>query len=127
MKPVRKPIEVGTGKRVKISKRSQVFSREQVISILKKELPALRDKYGVEKIVLYGSFAKGTQKKKSDIDILVDIKKSIGLEFVSLADRLEEILGRRVDVATYAHFKDSFHNPRYKHIAEAIEKSMVYV
>jgi uncharacterized protein len=108
-------------------KRTTVVTREQVISTLKKELPKLKDKYGVERIVLYGSFAKGTQRRKSDIDILVDIKKSIGLEFVSLADRLEEILGRKVDLATYAHFRRSFNNPRYKHIAEGIEKSMIYV
>lgn len=111
----------------KQSKKTTVLTREQIISILKKELPKLKDEYGVERVVLYGSFAKGTQKKKSDIDILVDIKKSIGLEFVSLSDRLEEVLGRKVDVATYAHFRRSFQNPRYKHIAEDIEKSMIYV
>ncbi len=111
----------------KQSKRTTVLTREQVISILKKELPKLRDEYGVERIVLYGSFAKGTQKKKSDVDILVDIRRPIGLEFVSLADRLEEILGRKVDVATYAHFRRSFQNPRYKHIAEDIKESMIYV
>lgn len=94
---------------------------------MKKELPYLKDKYGVERIVLYGSFAKGKQKKKSDIDILVDLRKTLGLEFVELADRLEEILGRKVDVATFDHFKRSFNNPRYKHIAEDIKKSMIYV
>ena len=76
--------------------KTTVPSREQVISILKKELPKLKDQYGVERIVLYGSFAKGTQKKESDIDILVDIRRPIGLEFVSLADRLEELLGRQL-------------------------------
>lgn len=106
---------------------NQTISKERIIRILRKELPYLKEKYGVEKIVLYGSFAKGTHKKKSDIDILVDIKKPIGLEFVSLADRLEEILGRKVDVATYAHFRRSFQNPRYKHIAEDIKKSLIYV
>lgn len=111
----------------KQSKNIKALSCEDIISILKKELPRLKDEYGVERIVLYGSFAKGAQKKKSDIDILVDIKKPIGLEFVSLADRLEEILGRKVDLATYAHFKASFHNPRYKPIAEDIAKSMIYV
>jgi predicted nucleotidyltransferase len=111
----------------KQAKRITVPSREQVISILKKELPKLKDEYGVERIVLYGSFAKGTQRKGSDIDILVDIKKPIGLEFVSLADRLEEILGRKVDVATYSHFRRSFQNPRYRPIAEDIRKSMIYV
>lgn len=108
-------------------KKPIIMSREDVISILEKEMPKLKDEYGVQRIVLYGSFAKGTQKKKSDVDILVDIKKSIGLEFISLADRLEEILGRKVDVATYAHFRRSFQNPRYKHIAEDIKKSMIYV
>ena len=108
-------------------KKTTVLTRGQVISILKKELPYLKDKYGVERIVLYGSFAKGTQKKKSDIDILVDLRKTLGLEFVELADRLEEILGRKVDVASYDHYKRSFRNPRYKHIAEDIKESLIYV
>jgi len=111
----------------KQSKRTIVLTREQVISILKKELPYLKDKYGVERIVLYGSFANGSQKKKSDIDILVVLHKTLGLEFIALADTLEEKLGRKVDVATFEHFKRSFHNPRYKHIAEDIKKSMIYV
>ncbi len=107
--------------------KTTVLTREKVISILKKELPYLKDKYGVERIVLYGSFATGTQKKNSDIDILVDLKKPLGLEFVELADRLEEILGRKVDVASYDHYKRSFRNPRYKHIAEDIKESIIYV
>ncbi len=111
----------------KQSAKATLLTRERIISILKKELPYLKDKYGVERIILYGSFAKGTQKKKSDIDILVDLHKTPGLEFVALADTLEEKLGRKVDVATFEHFKGSLHNPRYKHIAEDIKKSMIYV
>lgn len=108
-------------------KSAPVLTREQVITILKKELPYLKEKYGVEKIILYGSFAKGRQKKKSDIDILVDLRKTLGLEFVALADTLEEKLQRKVAIATFEHFKRSFHNPRYKHIAEDIKKNMIYV
>lgn len=108
-------------------KRATLLTREEVISILKKELPYLKEKYGVERIVLYGSFAKGSPKKKSNVDILVDLRKALGLEFVELADILEEKLGREVDVATLDHYKRSFNNPRYKHIAEDIEKSMIYV
>jgi predicted nucleotidyltransferase len=37
----------------------QALTREQVIKILKKELPYLKDKYGVGKIAIFGSFAKG--------------------------------------------------------------------
>jgi predicted nucleotidyltransferase len=103
------------------------LTHKKIITILKKELPYLKDRYGVERIVLFGSYAKEKQKKKSDIDILVDLKKPLGLEFVALADRLEEILGRKVDVATFDHYKRSFNNPRYKHISEDIKKTMVYI
>lgn len=101
--------------------------REEVILILKKELPYLKAKYAVKRIFLYGSFAKGQQGEKSDIDILVDLSKPLGLEFVTLADRLKEVLGRKVDVATYTHYKRSFQNPRYKHITKDIEKSLLHV
>lgn len=108
-------------------RKTAVLTRESVIAILKDELPFLKDKYGVEKIILYGSFAKGQPKKKSDIDILVALRRNLGFEFIDLADRLEEILGRKVDVTTFDHFKESFRNPRYKHIAEDIKQSMIYV
>ncbi len=107
--------------------KTTVLTREHVISILKEELSYLRDKYGVERIILYGSFAKGTQNKKSDIDILVDLRKTLGLEFIALADTLEEKLGRKVDITTLEHFKESLKKPRYKHIADDIKKSMIYV
>lgn len=102
-------------------------SQYKVIKILRRELPYLKDKYGVEKIALFGSYAKGKQKKKSDIDILVGLKKPLGLDFIELADRLEERLGKKVDVATFDCYKRSFNNPRYKHIAEDIKKSLIYV
>jgi predicted nucleotidyltransferase len=108
-------------------KNTTAMSCEDIISILKKELPRLRDEYGVQRIALYGSFAKGNPKKTSDVDILVDIRRPIGLKFVALAVMLEDKLGRKVDIATLSHYKQSFGNPRYKHIAENIRKSMIYV
>jgi len=108
-------------------RKTAALTRESVIAILKNEMPFLKDRYGVEKIILYGSYAKGQPKKKSDIDILVALRRNLGFEFIELADRLEEILGEKVDVATFEHFKESFGNPRYKHIAEDIKQSMIYV
>jgi uncharacterized protein len=102
-------------------------SREDIIATLKKELPSLEKEYGVRRLMLYGSYAKGRQKKTSDIDILVDFNTPPGLAFVSLAARLEQILGKKVDLVTVAHFRSSFNNPRYKHIAEDIEKSLIHV
>jgi len=49
---------------------SQIIIRE-----LKKGLPSLRDKYGIRQIGIFGSYLRGEQKRKSDVDILVDYEK----------------------------------------------------
>ncbi len=50
---------------------------------------------------LFGSVAKNTAKKKSDVDLLVEFDRTIGLfEFARLKIYLEELLGRKVDLVT---------------------------
>lgn len=104
-----------------------MLSQKKIVGTLRNAFPVLASEFGVKKIAIYGSYAKGKQTKRSDIDILVDLQRPLGFEFVALADRLEELLGKRVDVATFEHYKRSFHNPRYRHIAENIRKSLIYV
>jgi predicted nucleotidyltransferase len=102
-------------------------TKEQIFQILKKELPYLNEKYGVERIAIFGSFAKGNQRKTSDIDILVQLVKPLGLDFIKLAYHLEKVLKRRVDLATFDTLKRSLENPRYKHIAADIQGTLSYV
>lgn len=102
-------------------------TKEKILETLRKEHPYLMEKYGVEKIAIFGSFSKDLQRKRSDIDVLVELERPLGLDFVELAYHLEDVLGRKVDLATFDCFKNSFKNPRYKHIAEDIEKSLIYV
>ncbi len=106
---------------------SQPLTRTRVIRILRKQLPYLRAKYGVEKIAVYGSFAKGTPRKQSDVDILVQLTRPLGLEFVRLAFELEKSLGRKVDLATFETFQRKCTHPRYAHIAADIERMLYYV
>lgn len=103
------------------------LTRTSVIRILRKQLPQLRIKYGVEKIAVYGSFAKGTARKQSDVDILVQLSRPLGLEFVQLAFDLEKSLGRKVDLATFETFQRKRTHPRYAHIAADIERTLHYV
>jgi predicted nucleotidyltransferase len=98
-----------------------------VSKVLKKEFPYLRKKYGVEKIALYGSFARGAHTAKSDVDILVQLGRPLGLEYVGLANYLEEILGRKVDLATFDMLRRSLKNPRYRHIAADVQRTLRYV
>jgi predicted nucleotidyltransferase len=103
------------------------LTKPEIARLLRKELPYLSAKYGVNKIAIYGSFAKDKQTDKSDIDLLVQLSKPLGLEFVALAYHLEKTLGRKVDLATFDTLQRSLENPRYKHIASDIQKTLSYV
>mgnify|MGYP005869097041 CR=1 FL=1 len=99
----------------------------EVLQKLRKELPYLRERYGVERIAIYGSFATGKPTKKSNIDLLVELVQPLGLDFIALAYHLEEVLGRKVDLATFDTLRKSMENPRYKHIVADIQRMLAYV
>ena len=67
-------------------------TREQILELLHRAKPELESRYRVRKIALFGSFARGDQRSGSDIDILVEVDPAIGLGFVELAERIEEVL-----------------------------------
>jgi predicted nucleotidyltransferase len=58
-------------------------------------------KAGVRRLGVYGSVARGEAGPDSDVDVLVEFERTPDLfEFSALRDRLAEILGRPVDLAT---------------------------
>ena len=67
--------------------------KTQIIKILKKN--------GIKKASIFGSYARGEQKKGSDVDILIQPKKNMGFAFFGLEAELEEKLGKKVDLITY--------------------------
>lgn len=68
----------------------------------------LQREYNVQRIGVFGSFIRGDQNPTSDIDILVELSEPIGLfRFVGLEHRLEELLGRDVDLVTPRALKSS--------------------
>ncbi|MBI2582517.1 nucleotidyltransferase family protein [Candidatus Woesearchaeota archaeon] len=68
--------------------------------IAKIAVPILK-KNGVKKAGIFGSYARGEAKKRSDIDILIQPPKGMGLAFVGLNLELEDKLGKKVDLLTY--------------------------
>lgn len=72
-----------------------------VLSILRRMLPNLKKDHGVRELAVFGSFVRGDQGPKSDVDILVDFDRAPGMiGFVGLAELLEEALRRRVDLVS---------------------------
>lgn len=78
------------------------------ISQIKKIAVPLMKRAGVKRSAIFGSVARGEQKKTSDIDLLVEFRpgKSL-LDLVHLQDELKEVLGRDVDVVTYSSLTPS--------------------
>ena len=74
------------------------MTRQEVIEILHGALPQLAQEYGVSRLALFGSYARGDQRADSDVDVIVEVDPSIGLRFVDLAERIESLLGVPADV-----------------------------
>jgi len=70
--------------------------------LIKKKIVDVLRNYGIKKAGIFGSYAKGEENKDSDIDILVEPKKGMGLEFVEMAFELERAIGKKVDLVTYS-------------------------
>jgi hypothetical protein len=105
----------------------KTLTKQEVINILRNELPYLKKKYGVEKVAIFGSFAKDKQNSRSDVDILVQLSKPLGLDFIELGYRLEDVLGRKIDLTTFDCLERGKEIPRYKHIAVDVEGTLIYV
>jgi len=82
--------------------------------------PILRERFKVETIGIFGSYVRGEQKRKSDVDILVEFSETPSLfEFVELEDFLSQKLGIKVDLV----MKDAL-KPRIK---DSILSEAVYI
>jgi len=99
------------------------LDREEIISLLRQNYPRLAAEYGVKRVGLFGSFAQGEPRKASDIDLIVEFERPIGFRFVELAEYLESLLGREVDILTPMGIREI----RLPWVAEEIERSIIYV
>jgi predicted nucleotidyltransferase len=76
------------------------MKRDQVIKILAEHSDELRTRYGVLHLSLFGSVARDEAGPDSDVDLLVEFNRPIGLRFFELQEYIEELLHCRVDLGT---------------------------
>jgi predicted nucleotidyltransferase len=80
-------------------RKTKVKGLEEIREIIRQHRPELKSQYHVEKIGVFGSYARGTQKKRSDVDFLVTFDKAVSLfEHAGLYVYLGELMGCKVDV-----------------------------
>ena len=78
------------------------------IQSIKKQIVPILKRQGVIKAAFFGSVARGSMRKKSDVDLLINLRKDKSLfDFVGLKIELEEKLGRKVDLVEYSAIRPS--------------------
>lgn len=101
----------------------EMTPENEVLKVLAKKKAYLKSKYGVRRLALFGSYARGRAGKGSDVDILVEFDRPVGFEFFDMCDDLEKALDKKVDVLTTAGLKSI----RIGKVAKSIGEGAVYV
>ena len=70
-------------------------------NLFKEKYPEIKCAY------LYGSYARGEATGKSDIDILIVLDRPMGLKFYGIAEDLEELLNKKIDIQSYEQLLDN--------------------
>ena len=82
------------------------MGKEEIINIIRSNKLILETRYGVMRLGLFGSFVRGQQRKKSDIDLLVSFGREIDLfDFIDLREFLENRLHQKVDLVMESALK----------------------
>jgi predicted nucleotidyltransferase len=77
------------------------MKRDDTLRILREHTPELREKYGVQSLSLFGSVARDEARPGSDVDLLVEFSRPVGLfGLAALQEHLETLFGCKVDLGT---------------------------
>ena len=81
---------------------------DQILGVLKDEMPYFRSRYQIESLRVFGSYARGEQKKESDLDLLVRFEKNAQLtliDYIDLRDELSKLLSVKIDLVDESTLK----------------------
>lgn len=98
-------------------------NRTEIIRKIKEQYPFLSKQYGVRRIGIFGSVALDSAGPDSDVDIVVEFERPIGLKFMEFIEYTENLFGKKVDVLT----KEGIKNIRVKNVSAEIERNIIYV
>ena len=74
------------------------MTRQEILNFLQEKKPYLREEFGVLSIGLFGSYAKGTQRPESDVDLYVELTERRFDFLVGLQLYLEDNIGKPIEL-----------------------------
>ena len=84
------------------------MDKTEILKFLKEHKSELEDKFGIQKIALFGSYAKDTAHEMSDIDIAIETKEKDFFVRDDLREYLEEHFKKSVDVGYFDSFREFY-------------------
>ncbi|MFT6828912.1 MAG: putative nucleotidyltransferase [Roseivirga sp.] len=94
-------------------------SLTEIKATLAERKALLFNKYPIQSLAIFGSFARNEQNDDSDLDLVVEFNGKIGSDFILLADELESYLGFKVDLVSRKGIKDRYF--------QTIKSDLIYV
>ena len=95
------------------------MQRQEVLTTLNNHKETLQG-FGVKSLLLFGSVARDEGRSNSDIDLLVEFDRPVGLfTFMRVQQYLEEILGRSIDLGTPDSLKPYLQEPVLREVIRA--------
>ncbi|MBQ0024924.1 MAG: nucleotidyltransferase domain-containing protein [Bacteroidales bacterium] len=95
-------------------------TRDQIIVLLRTFKNENAEKFGIERMSLFGSVARGEHNENSDVDLLIKFKSPSLYLYADLSNTLETILGMKVDIVSESARK----RPGF---IEEISKDLIYL
>ncbi|MBO4765333.1 MAG: helix-turn-helix domain-containing protein [Bacteroidales bacterium] len=96
------------------------LGRDQILSMLKVYYLCNKESFGIERIGLFGSFARDEGGADSDIDIIITLAKPDLFLYATIANQLETVFNRHVDlISSKSTYPESF--------VKNLEEEVIYV
>jgi len=97
-----------------------MLKQQDILNYLTAHKKEFQEKYNVEKIGLFGSYARGEAHEGSDIDIVINLKKTTLSALVGIKEDIESYFQTQVDIIQYRERMNSF-------LKKRIERDAIYV
>ncbi len=94
-------------------------SLQEIQNTLIRNKRHLFSKYPIKSMAIFGSFARKQHNNESDLDLIVEFHGKIGIQFIDLADEIENIIGFKVDLVSRKGIKDKYY--------KSISADLIYV
>lgn len=93
---------------------------QEILNKLRDYKAAFAEKYGIERLGLFGSCARGEQDERSDIDVVIKLKEPSYFTHFYIHEDLEKLFNKKVDVIT-------LHENQFPAFRKNVEQDLIYI